>query len=313
MVSNATATGMCTFWAGSGTLAGFNAIVDVTLDPDSGRFHWDGTYLFTPVRTDVLRLPDLTLGGFRTDRSTRPGDLSTLTCEFAGPRFGARRSSPLVRRATKEVQMYRIHRSLAIAGAVAALVRAPRGPRSEPSRKPLDGCDRRDRRPGDPSMPAIGAIPMVGRTSWVAPDGAAVTRPPMAASYVVNAGTSEVWHTGEYAEPIARWGQKGTGPGQFDFERDPKPTDGLDFGGVATSPLGGPFGNVYVADSGNDRVQEFDHNGVFIRQWGTTGTDTTTSHPRAVAHCAVIHTIKGGSVCTLAFLVDVFFLHTQTF
>jgi tripartite motif-containing protein 71 len=91
--------------------------------------------------------------------------------------------------------------------------------------------------------------------------------------YVVNAGSSEVWHTGEYAEPIARWGQKGTGPGQFDFVRDPATTDGLAFGGVATSPLGGPFGNVYVADSGNQRMQEFDHNGVFIRQWGGTGTD----------------------------------------
>jgi len=90
--------------------------------------------------------------------------------------------------------------------------------------------------------------------------------------YVVNAGTSEVWHTGEYAEPIARWGMKGTGPGQFDFVRDPAPADGLAFGGVSVSPLGGPFGNVYVADSGNDRVQEFDHDGTFIRQWGGTGT-----------------------------------------
>ena len=53
----------------------------------------------------------------------------------------------------------------------------------------------------------------------------------------------------------------------------PSTADGLDFGGVATSPLGGPFGNVYVTDPGNHRVQEFDHNGVFIRQWGTTGTD----------------------------------------
>ena len=40
---------------------------------------------------------------------------------------------------------------------------------------------------------------------------------------------------------------------------------------------------------------------------------TTTSHPWAAAHCAVIHTIKRGSLCTLAFLVDVFFLHTQSF
>ena len=90
--------------------------------------------------------------------------------------------------------------------------------------------------------------------------------------YVVNAGTSEIWHTGEYAEPIARWGQNGTGPGQFNFVRDPAPADGLAYGGVAASPLGGPFGNVYVADSGNDRVQEFDHDGTFIRQFGGNGS-----------------------------------------
>ena len=91
--------------------------------------------------------------------------------------------------------------------------------------------------------------------------------------YFVSAGSSEVWKTGEYGEPIVRWGQKGTGPGQFDFVRDPAPADGLDYGGVAVSQLGAPFGNVYVADSGNDRVQEFDTNGRFIRQWGGTGTE----------------------------------------
>ena len=95
--------------------------------------------------------------------------------------------------------------------------------------------------------------------------------------YVVNAGTNEVWHMGEYAEPIARWGVKGTGPGQFDFARDPATTDGLTFGGVSASPLGGPFGNVYVTDSGNHRVQEFDHNGAFIRQWGTAAPRTASS------------------------------------
>ena len=115
--------------------------------------------------------------------------------------------------------------------------------------------------------PADGRSYFLGGSHWGGSDA-----PSDGSFLVVNAGTSEVWHTGEYAEPIARWGQKGTGPGQFDFVRDPKPADGLDYGGVAASPLGGPFGNVYVADSGNDRVQEFDHNGVFIRQWGTTGT-----------------------------------------
>jgi hypothetical protein len=37
--------GVCTFWRGTGSLKGFHASVDVTLD-DSGVFHWDGTYLF---------------------------------------------------------------------------------------------------------------------------------------------------------------------------------------------------------------------------------------------------------------------------
>ena len=76
--------------------------------------------------------------------------------------------------------------------------------------------------------------------------------------YTVSAGSSEVWHTGEYAEPIARWGTKGTGPGQFDFVRDPADADGLAFGGVAVSPLGGPFGNATSPTRENDRVQEFD-------------------------------------------------------
>lgn len=32
---------MCSFTAGSGTLAGFNALIDVTEDAQSA-FHWDG-------------------------------------------------------------------------------------------------------------------------------------------------------------------------------------------------------------------------------------------------------------------------------
>lgn len=31
-------------------------------------------------------------------------------------------------------------------------------------------------------------------------------------------------------------------------------------------------GNLYVVDSGNNRIQEFDSNGKFIRTWGTFGT-----------------------------------------
>ena len=31
-------------------------------------------------------------------------------------------------------------------------------------------------------------------------------------------------------------------------------------------------GNVYVADSGNNRIQKFDPNGTFITKWGTSGS-----------------------------------------
>jgi hypothetical protein len=37
--------GVCTFWKGTGTLAGFQASVDVTIDANNV-FHWDGTYVF---------------------------------------------------------------------------------------------------------------------------------------------------------------------------------------------------------------------------------------------------------------------------
>ena len=171
--------------------------------------------------------------------------------------------------------MRSIHRTLALAGTITALgipiAANAQSPAPSPTHDPNSvwveiagqatehGCDR---------CTPDGRSYFVGGSTWggndVTTDGSFL---------VVNAGSSEVWHTGEYAEPIARWGMKGTGPGQFDFERDPATTDGLAFGGVAASPLGAPYGKVYVADSGNQRVQEFDHDGGFIRQWGGKGTD----------------------------------------
>ena len=57
-------------------------------------------------------------------------------------------------------------------------------------------------------------------------------------------------------EMIAMWGTKGTGPGQFN---DPT--------GIAIA------GNeVFVADSRNNRIQVFDLDGRFLRQFGTAGT-----------------------------------------
>jgi sugar lactone lactonase YvrE len=57
---------------------------------------------------------------------------------------------------------------------------------------------------------------------------------------------------------LRRWGQKGTGEGQFDCP-----------GGIAIRK----DGSVYVADQTNHRVQVFDRSGRFLRQWGTYGND----------------------------------------
>ena len=54
----------------------------------------------------------------------------------------------------------------------------------------------------------------------------------------------------------SQWGGQGTGDGQFDFPE-----------GVAVAPSG----DVYVADTTNDRIQRFDATGNFIGKWGTPG------------------------------------------
>jgi sugar lactone lactonase YvrE len=55
-----------------------------------------------------------------------------------------------------------------------------------------------------------------------------------------------------------RWGSAGTGNGEF----------GVPIGGITTDA----DGNVYVVDSGNDRIQKFDPEGTYIDQWGSAGT-----------------------------------------
>lgn len=55
----------------------------------------------------------------------------------------------------------------------------------------------------------------------------------------------------------AQWGSQGSGDGQFNEPGD-----------VAVDGAG----NVYVVDSGNNRVQEFTTAGTFITKWGTQGS-----------------------------------------
>ncbi len=61
---------------------------------------------------------------------------------------------------------------------------------------------------------------------------------------------------------ITKWGSQGSGNGQFGND-----TVIFNFGICVDSS-----GNVYVADTGNNRIQKFDNNGNFLTTWGTQGT-----------------------------------------
>jgi DNA-binding beta-propeller fold protein YncE len=67
---------------------------------------------------------------------------------------------------------------------------------------------------------------------------------------------------------LRRWGERGSGAGEFDFEtEDPADPTGLS-GKIAV----GSNGLVYVSDSGNARVEVFTSAGRFVRQFGSRGT-----------------------------------------
>jgi outer membrane protein assembly factor BamB len=85
--------------------------------------------------------------------------------------------------------------------------------------------------------------------------------------YLINAGRSEVLVVAPDGTIVRRWGSGGAEPGQFNFRREPGDPNG-DIGGVAVSAKG----DVYVADTANRRIQQFDAQGSFVRQWGRFGT-----------------------------------------
>jgi tripartite motif-containing protein 71 len=67
---------------------------------------------------------------------------------------------------------------------------------------------------------------------------------------------------------MKEWGSQGSGDGQFNSPR-----------GIAVDPLG----NVYVTDTGNNRVQKFDSNGTFVSKWNSTGSGNTFHAPEGIA------------------------------
>ena len=145
-----------------------------------------------------------------------------------------------------------------------------------------------------PPAPAAGAAPAGGRGAGPAggaggggplpgagAEGESFSRPTDVAwdatgnIYVAdgygNARIAKYEPTGKY---IKSWGSRGTAPGQFNIVH-----------GIAIDAQG----NVYVADEGNRRVQVFDGNGTFKRQFLNVGTPTAlcvTPGPRQFLYVA---------------------------
>jgi DNA-binding beta-propeller fold protein YncE len=63
---------------------------------------------------------------------------------------------------------------------------------------------------------------------------------------------------------LETWGTKGSGEGEFLFENG-----GIGFAGVAFDGNG----NMYVADSGNHRIQKFGPDRTFVAAWGSKGSE----------------------------------------
>jgi len=86
----------------------------------------------------------------------------------------------------------------------------------------------------------------------VAPDGSV---------YVADSGNHRIQKFTSKGAFIGKWGKEGTGDGELSV------ADGFQ-NGVSVAP----DGSVYVADSGNHRIQKFTSEGEFIRKWGKKGT-----------------------------------------
>jgi hypothetical protein len=88
--------------------------------------------------------------------------------------------------------------------------------------------------------------------------------------YVANYVSNNILEFSSTGTCIRTWGSKGSGNGAF-----------MNPYGVAvgTDPFingGSPGEAIYVADSNNDRIQEFTPTGTYVAQMGTSGTDSQT-------------------------------------
>ena len=105
--------------------------------------------------------------------------------------------------------------------------------------------------------------------------------------YVADTGNNRIQQFTSSGIFVREWGTHGTGDGEF---FDP----GAAVGGPGPRNVAvASDGSVYVADTFNHRIQQFNSEGVFVRKWGPLGTGdeqracanemTQLCVPRAVA------------------------------
>ena len=87
--------------------------------------------------------------------------------------------------------------------------------------------------------------------------------------YVTDAGNQRVQKFDASGAFLTTWGSFGSGDGQFDFTLFVVVPNG-----VATDASG----SVYVADTGNRRIQKFDASGAFLSTWGGIGSGNGQFH-----------------------------------
>ena len=93
-----------------------------------------------------------------------------------------------------------------------------------------------------------------------------IAQGPDGSFYVVDTSNLRVEKFDKDGKFLLSFGSAGSGDGQFQalLPADNNPAPGTGPGGIAVDPQG----NVYVADTWNHRMQKFDRDGKFIRQWG---------------------------------------------
>ena len=164
----------------------------------------------------------------------------------------------------------------------------------------------------DPLQDAERTLPVTSRATLPGTMGRGLAAAPDGTLYVADTAQHRIWHITPEGDVLNTWGDYGTAAGQFNEPWDVAAdvegnvyvadtwnhriqkftADGeylLSWGhlgqtkafepgghGLFYGPRGlavGPEGNVYVVDTGNKRVQVFDPNGSFLREFGGAGTE----------------------------------------